>query len=77
MRHTRFAQFYHLRDGSYVEGVGDRQVLILVGWEAEWQHALQCEDWARKHGFDGFRICRGWLNDPFYLTAAVIPVVRT
>lgn len=50
--------------------------VTVGGREAWWRHALHCEDWARKHGFDGFRICRGRFSDPFYLTAAVIPVVR-
>lgn len=69
-----FAEFYHLRNGQYVEGVGDRSVIILDGrwslYNQKFNALLEC----RKRGYDGFRIARGKFTNPFYLTAAVIPV---
>lgn len=31
---------------------------------------------AERGGFDGYRVARGYLSDPFILTAAVIPVEK-
>lgn len=76
MYHSCFAEFYHLRNGRYETGVGDRSVAIIDGrLSRTHQHDLAAEH-ARKYGFDGYRLCRGRFSDPFYLTAQVKPVAH-
>lgn len=75
MKHYAF--FYHLRNNSYVEGVGDRSVLRLDGRNNLHNMKEDARQWGIKHKYDGFRIVRGHLLNPFYLTAAVIPIKRT
>jgi hypothetical protein len=73
-----FAEFYHLRareDGTtyYVGGVGDRSVIILDGRMSMYNmHFISLQE-CRKRGYDGYRIARGRLDNPFYMTAAVMP----
>lgn len=50
-----FLEFYKGKQ----PGVGDRSVVILDGRESRYQWRMHGEDWARKHGFDGYRICKG------------------
>lgn len=73
MRHASFAEFYHLRDGRYVEGVGDRSVIILDGRMSLYNQKFIALQECRKRGYDGFRIARGTFTNPFHITAAVIP----
>lgn len=73
MRHTHFAEFYHMRDGSYVEGIGDRSVIILDGRMSLYNKKFVALQECRKRGYDGFRIARGTFTNPFYITADVIP----
>lgn len=79
MRTCTFAEFYRLDkhpDGSprYVETVGDRSVVILDGRESLYNQKFAALQTARQRGYDGYRIARGTFTNPFYLTAAVIPV---
>lgn len=76
MRHKAFAEFYRIGthyDGSerFVTAVGDRSVLILDGRTGDATRHAHAREWARKHGFAGYRLCRGTFTNPFYLTAAV------
>lgn len=74
---TRYwAQFYHLRqdpDGHFrfVEGVGDRQMVILDGrWSRSHMCAVAAEE-CRKRKFGGWALMRSWngrLDSPFQLT---------
>lgn len=68
-----FAEFYHLRDGRYVSGVGDRSVIILDGRETLYNQRFIALQTCRERGYDGFRIARGRFTEPFYITAAVQP----
>ena len=71
-----WAEFYHLdpTTNGYREVCGDRGILRLDGRSRMHTHKLVAIDWAIKHKFDGFRICRGELRNLFYINAAVIPV---
>ena len=73
MNHAALAVFYHHNGSGYVDAVGDRSVLILDGRERRVTHHADAADWGRKHGFDGYRLARGRISDPFFLTAAVQP----
>lgn len=68
-----FAEFYHMRNGSYVEGVGDRSVIILDGRMSFYNQKFLALQECRKRGYDGYRIAKGRFTSPYYLTAAVIP----
>ena len=79
MKRCTFAEFYRLAtrdDGSkhYVEGVGDRSVIILDGRMSLYNQKFLALQEARRRGYDGYRVARGTFTQPFYLTAAVIPV---
>lgn len=77
MRHAAFADFYTLTDkGGYQPACGDRSVLILDGRTRKMVQHQEAEHWARKHGYDGYRLARGTFSSPFYLTAAVQPVPK-
>ena len=66
---------YHLRDGAYVEGCGDRSVVVLDGRYNLFRQMGEANEWARRYGFDGYRVARGSsLLNLFYLNAAVVPV---
>jgi hypothetical protein len=71
MRHVAFAEFYNLINGSYQEACGDRSVLILDGRVSRDHHHEICAAWAKKHSFAGYRLCRGEISNPFYITASV------
>lgn len=66
-----FAEFYHIRDGRYVEGVGDRSVIILDGRCSLYNQKFISLQECRKRGYDGFRIAKGRFTEPHYLTAIV------
>lgn len=64
-----WAQFYHYRNGSFVEGVGDRQLIFLDGRltpaNMEAIAAAEC----KKRGYAGWRLARGHsLLTPSYLS---------
>jgi len=70
MKH--WAQFYELRNGSYVEPCGDRQLVFIDGRlsraNMEAIAASECD----KRKYDGWRLARGnSLLTPFYLNAAI------
>lgn len=55
-----YAQFYHRGDdGTFYEGVGDRQVVILDGRPSPTTHGEIAEKEARKRGYDAWRIFKG------------------
>lgn len=55
-----FAEFYNKNaDGSLREACGDRSVLILDGREAKWSHHWHSKQWAIKHGFVAYKLCKG------------------
>ena len=68
MHHVIFAEFYN-RNGA---ACGDRSVLILDGRQSRVRHHAHASEWARKHGFAGYRLARGTFSNPFHLTANVI-----
>lgn len=69
-----FAEFY-IRGADPTNGFmtvcGDRSILILDGREGRAKHHHAAVEWCRRHRFDGYRLCRGEIQRPFYLTAAV------
>lgn len=70
-----WAQFYHLRDGKYVEAVGSDQVAIMDGRWSRLHMEQEARDICKKRNFDGWRLARGMrFSDGFYLTAAVRPL---
>lgn len=55
-----YAQFYHRdSDGTFYEGVGDRQVIILDGRHSSATNGRIAEEEARKRGYDAWRIFKG------------------
>jgi len=54
-----WAQFYHLRNNSYVEGVGDRQLIFLDGRQKLHTWKAIAEKEGKKRGYDGYAIYRG------------------
>jgi hypothetical protein len=65
-----WAEFYHMRNGSYIPAVGDRSVVILDGRMSDENKKSIAADECRKRGYDGWRLARGRrLSEPFYLTA--------
>lgn len=81
-----FAEFYRRAHpfghdaapkGSFIAAVGDRSILILDGREGSAKHHRAAVEWCRRHRFDGYRLCRGTITNPFYLTAAVKEVDDT
>lgn len=55
-----FAEFYQ-RDlsGLISEACGDRSVLILDGRESADKHHAHAIDWAKRHKFIGYKLCKG------------------
>lgn len=74
MKPTNFAEFYILRNGSYVDALGSDSVLYLDGRWSLTNKKIAAADVCKARGFDGYRICCGTHTRPFYLTAAVQPV---
>lgn len=74
MKPKHFAEFYHIRNGSYVAAVGSDGVAYMDGrWNMASMRA-HADKIAKQRKFAGYRIARGTHTNPFYLTAAVIPV---
>ncbi|QIG67040.1 hypothetical protein EVB31_030 [Rhizobium phage RHph_TM29] len=82
--HKLFAVFYHMNtaeDGHqfYKEATGAHAMLIIKINGAQQpghrNHHLKAIGHAEQHQFDGYRLARGRMSDPFFLTAAVKPVI--
>lgn len=56
-----FATFYNISpvNGKINEACGDRSVLLLDGRESTIRHRAHATQWAEKHNFVGFRLCKG------------------
>ena len=68
-----FIQFYHLRNGSFVEGTGDRQIIRVDGRLSLSNMKQIGLQELRSREYDGFRVGRGHrLDNLFWLTATVI-----
>jgi len=73
-----FAEFYVLVGGSYQLARSKKNRHLHLNWRVrtDVHHAL-AKSHALDHGLDGYRLCRGQLDAPFYMTAAVMPVTHT
>lgn len=45
--------------GQLIEACGDRSVLIIDGRESAWCHHWHAKAWAKRHGFDAYKLCKG------------------
>ena len=72
MKRTWFAEFYHLRNGSYENAIGSDSVMYLDGRNSLATMKAKAAPVCQQRGYDGYRIARGTHTQPFYLTAGVI-----
>lgn len=71
MKPCVYAEFYHMRDGRYVDGVGSFRMFVLDGRHGMERHKQLAGEACRRRGYDGFRIARGTFSDPSFLTAVI------
>lgn len=75
MKPTNFIEFYRFNGQGYDSVLGSDGVAYLDGrWGKIRQHR-EAATIGKQRGFDGYRLARGTHTNPFYLTAAVQPIL--